>query len=255
MKHARIGRPFYGPVPDGAPGSSGFCWQPWDLRAHGGATLLREPSLSLFREAVEGGVLSGPVAESSAGDLVQGIRAGDSRAEEELVARFGEGLSFLLRRWTRDRATAEDLYQETFRLALEKIRQGEVREPEKLAGFLRSLAKNLSLYHYRRGSLREVREEDLETVATHVSDPASGEPLGRLLASEKAALVRQVLAELASDRDRQVLFRFYIAEEDKEHLRSDLGLSGPELNMILFRARRRFRDLYERRAASPGKRE
>lgn len=192
--------------------------------------------------------LSDPPAENASGDLVRRICSGDAGAEAELVTRFGEGLAFLLRRWTRDHAAAEDLYQETFRLALEKIRRGEVRDPERLAGFLRSLAKNLSIHHYRRGTTREVREEDLESAP----EPAESEAgqLDRLLRQEKAEAVRQVLEELASERDRQILFRFYIAEEDKERIRSDLGLSSPDFNMVLFRARRRYRDLYERRAAA-----
>jgi len=188
-------------------------------------------------------------AELSPGDLVERIRSGDTGAEEELVARFGEGLAFLLRRWTRDRITAEDLYQETFRLALEKIRRGEVRDPDKLLAFLRSLARNLSIAHYRRDARQESREEPLDQEhlepAAGLSVPEAG-PLGRLLHEEKTALVRRVLQELRSERDRQVLFRFYIAEEDREHIQSAMGLSGPELNLVLFRARRRYRDLYER---------
>ena len=194
--------------------------------------------------------MSGSAAELSPGDLVQRIRAGDRLAEEELVSRFGEGLSFLLRRWTRERTAAEDLYQETFRLALEKIRRGEVRDPERLGAYLRSLAKNLSTEHYRRGSVREAREEQIEAVAD-LSAPEAGQ-LGTLLRREKAELVRRVLGELGSERDRQVLFRFYIAEEDKERIGADLGLSGPELNLVLFRARRRYRDLFERRVAAQG---
>lgn len=190
--------------------------------------------------------------ESSPGDLVHRIRGGDTGAEAELVTRFGEGLAFLLRRWTRDHAAAEDLYQETFRLAIEKIRRGEVRDPDRLAGFLRSLAKNLSIYHYRRGASRELREEDLESAPEPVEADAG--QLDRLLRQEKAAAVRQVLEELASERDRQILFRFYLAEEDKERICSDLGLSSLDFNMVLFRARRRYRDLYERHAArrTPG---
>jgi RNA polymerase sigma-70 factor (ECF subfamily) len=207
-----------------------------------GGTLVRVR----FPSPAEPGV-SGSLKEISSSDLVRRIQDGDPAAEAELVARFSEGLSFLLRRWTRDRTIAEDLFQETFRLALEKIRKSEVRDPERLAGFLRSLAKNLSIEHYRRGSRREVREEELEAAA-ELSAPDIGQ-IGRLLREEKAALIRQVLEELGSERDRQVLFRFYIAEEDKEQIRSDLGLTGPEFNLVLFRARRRYRDLYERHAA------
>ncbi|HWM91323.1 MAG TPA: sigma-70 family RNA polymerase sigma factor [Thermoanaerobaculia bacterium] len=184
--------------------------------------------------------------ELSPSDLVQRIRGGDPRAEEELIARFGEGLSFLLRRWTRGHSDAEDLYQETFRLALEKVRRGEVRDPERLAGFLRSLARNLSIEHYRKAGRRGAREETLETAA-ELTNSDTGQ-LGQLLRKEKVTLVRQLLEELGSERDRQVLYRFYIAEEDKESIRNDLGLTAPEFNLVLFRARRRYRDLYERHA-------
>ncbi len=80
---------------------------------------------------------------ATAVDLVRRIAGGETQAEAELVARCGKTLRFLTRRFTRDEADGEDLYQETLMLALEKIRQGEVREPERLAGFLRALAKNL----------------------------------------------------------------------------------------------------------------
>lgn len=176
-------------------------------------------------------------------DLVRRIAAGDRKAEEELVERYGEGLGFLLRRWTRDQDAASDLYQETFRLALEKIRRGEVRDAERLPAFLRGLARNLSIDHYRRESRREVRETPMEQVPD-LTD-AGPEQLGGLLREEKAQLVRRLLAELPLERDRQILLRFYLAEEDKERIRADLGLSGPEFNMVLFRARRRYRNLFE----------
>jgi RNA polymerase sigma-70 factor (ECF subfamily) len=193
------------------------------------------------------------IGETSPADLVRRIRSGDPRAEEELIVRFGEGLTFLLRRWTRGHSDAEDLYQETFRLALEKVRRGEVRDPERLAGFLRSLARNLSIEHYRKAARRGSREEEIETAAD-VTNPDTGQ-LGQLLRKEKVTLVRQLLEELGSERDRQILFRFYIAEEDKESIRSDLGLTAPEFNLVLFRARRRYRDLYERHAQTGRPRE
>src|SRR5215210_5115968 len=166
------------------------------------------------------------IGEASPADLVRRIRGGDPRAEEELIVRFGEGLAFLLRRWTRGHTDAEDLYQETFRLALEKIRRGEVRDPDRLAGFLRALARNLSIEHYRKAARRGAREEEIETAAD-VTNPDTGQ-LGQLLRKEKVNLVRRLLDELGSERDRQILFRFYIAEEDKESIRSELGLTAPE---------------------------
>lgn len=180
------------------------------------------------------------------GDLVRRIAAGDRRAEQELVELYGEGLAFLLKRWTRDRDAADDLYQETLRLALEKIRRGEVRDPDRLPGFLRSLAKNLATHHYRRESLRDGRETPIETFEP--PDPAAGQ-LGNLLRQEKIAIIRRLLAELSLPRDREILVRFYLREEDKESIRLDLGLSRAEFNVVLFRARRRYQALVEKALA------
>ena len=90
-----------------------------------------------------------PEAET-ARRLVQRIEAGESAAEAELVERYSPGLRFLLRRWTRDASVAEDMHQEAFRLAIEKIRGGELREASKLQGFLRALAQNLSTRFYHQ---------------------------------------------------------------------------------------------------------
>lgn len=67
-----------------------------------------------------------------------------------------------------------------------------------------------------------------------------------LLRKEKARAIRQVLRQLNSERDREVLYRFYIAEEHKEQICADLGLTNLHFNRVLYRARERFRELCER---------
>jgi len=184
------------------------------------------------------------------GELVRRIERGDPAAERELVEIHGQGLAFLLRRWTRDPEAAADLYQETFRRALEKLRRGELRDPASLPAFLRGLARNLSIDHYRRHARRLARESPIgETF--DVPDDASGQ-LGALLREEKVGLVRRLLAELPRARDREVLLRFYVQEEDRERIQTDLGLTRPELNLVLFRARRRCQALFERALAGRG---
>jgi RNA polymerase sigma-70 factor (ECF subfamily) len=173
--------------------------------------------------------------------LVERIRAGDPDAESELVARYGNGLSYLLRKITGDRSLSEDLLQETFRVALRRVRAGELREPEKLGGFLRQTAKNLARAEHRRGGRWQSMEDE---GAPHPVDPEESQ-LARVIRSEEAGLVRRVLGELRSQRDRQLLYRFYIAEQEKEEICRDLGLSSLNFNLVLFRARERFRKLVE----------
>ncbi len=178
-------------------------------------------------------------------DLVRRIVSGDPAAEAELVQRFSRALSFLLRRLTRDEAMAEDLYQETFRLVIEKVRRGELREAERLPGYVSSMARNLFLGSARRDVRRQMRHEDSE-VAETAPDPAPGQLAG-LLARERAVMVRQVLAELKNERDREILSRYYIADQDKESICRDLQLSDLHFNRVLFRARQRYKELFEAR--------
>ena len=174
--------------------------------------------------------------------LVARIQAGDPSAEEELVEGYRLGLSYLLRKVTGDPALSEDLQQETFQVALRRIRAGELREPEKLSGFLRQTAKNLALREHRRN-------ERLEGVGDWEPDRGPVDPgesqLHRVLRQETAGLVRRVLQEMRSGRDRQVLYRYYLAEHAKEEICRDLGLNSLNFNLILFRARERFRKLME----------
>jgi RNA polymerase sigma-70 factor (ECF subfamily) len=59
--------------------------------------------------------------------------------------------------------------------------------------------------------------------------------------------VRQVIRELGTERDRDILLRFYIAEEDKERISADFGLTSLQFNRVLHRARERYRELYLQR--------
>jgi len=181
--------------------------------------------------------LSGPA------DLVRRILAGDRTAEDELVERYANGVRLVIAHSAPDPSAREDVYQETFCLALQKIRQGEVREPERLSGFIVSLARNLMIDHFRRTSRRQAREEPAaDSAALYSPEPSQ---LDRLLQEQRKVLARRVLASMPSERDRAVLFRFYIADDDKDRICEDLGLSSLHFNQVLCRARERFKKLLE----------
>lgn len=174
--------------------------------------------------------------------LVERIRAGDPAAETELVERYRHGLSYLLRKVTGDPAASEDVLQETFQVVLRRVRAGELREPDKLSGFVRQTAKNLAMRErHRSGRWKGAGEWEPDRGP---ADPEEGQ-LGRLLREEQARLVRRVLGELRNVRDRQILVRYYLAGHDKEEICRDLGLSSMNFNLVLFRARERFRKLVE----------
>jgi RNA polymerase sigma-70 factor, ECF subfamily len=179
------------------------------------------------------------MTSSEPADLVRRIRAGERDAEREMVERYSRGVKFLLLQLTGNPAAADDLHQETFRLVLEKVRGGELREPDKLSAFISQIARNLFIADYRRAAKRPLADESPE-----VQDPAPG-ALSSLLAKEDALLVRRLLAELEPPRDRELLFRFFVAEHSKEAICADFGLTSLHFNRVLHRARQRLKSLIE----------
>jgi RNA polymerase sigma-70 factor, ECF subfamily len=195
------------------------------------------------------------IGDSTPAALVERIRAGDRNAEQELVERYSRGISFVIRQLVSDQDTVEDIYQETYRLVLEKIREGAVREPERLSGFITSIARNLVIEQFRRVSRRRAREEP--QADQPVASPAPSQ-LDGLLREEQVSLVRRVLASLPSERDRKILYRFYLADDDKDEICAGLGVTNLHFNQILCRARERYKKLFEemtmqtKRKISPG---
>jgi len=176
-------------------------------------------------------------------DFVNRIMDGDRQAEAELIDSYGRGVKIIIRRAGAAVTIIDDLCQETFRIVLEKIRSGDIREPERLSGYIRSVAKNLVIEHFRRVARQERltdNEEAVKLLAT--SAPTQ---LERLLQKEKAGIVRQVLREMRNERDVQVLLRYYLAEDTKEQICADLRLTSPQFNLVLHRARERYRQLYQ----------
>lgn len=176
-------------------------------------------------------------------DLVRRIQAGDRSAEDEFVSRYARGVTVILRRACGDRFAVDDLCQDTLATALQKIRAGAIRDPERLSGFVASLARNLAIQHGRRTTARR----DVPGEAAPKGD-AAGDPLEQVIRAEDAFLVREVLAELSTDRDREILLRYYIHDQDREEICAALGLTREHFARVLFRAKERFRELYETRA-------
>ena len=175
--------------------------------------------------------------------LVKRIIAGERAAESEFVNRYSRGLRILIARHTRDQSSVDDLHQDLFRIAIERLRNGELREPEKLNGFLCGLARNLVIGYHRRSSKR-LPASDEATAALKSAEP---DPSDCLLAGERVQMVHEILEGLETERQRQILQRFYIREEPKESICRDLGLSSLHFNRVLYNARERYKEIYLRR--------
>ena len=172
--------------------------------------------------------------------LAPRIRAGDRSAEDELVRAFSRGVRVILRHVARDPALVDDLHQETFRVGLERIRAGALRDETQAGAFLAGLARNLAIEHFRKAR-RTVPEDEAGLEQTPSPAASASEQLER---EEDAQRVARVLEALPTERDRAVLRRFYLGQEDKDALCAELGVDRLQFNRIVHRARERFRALW-----------
>ncbi|MEM1182802.1 MAG: sigma-70 family RNA polymerase sigma factor [Acidobacteriota bacterium] len=174
-------------------------------------------------------------------DLVTRTSAGDRDAEAELVAELSRGTLLFIRRLTQDVELAEDLCQETFRIVLMSLREGRLKNPKRLAAFVQGTAKNLLRSEWRKRDRRGLHS-DVSGLSLQDESP---DPWDRARQAEDRAHVRQILDEMPSERDRQVLYRHYLEDQEKSEICSRLGIAAEQFNLILFRARQRFRHLVE----------
>lgn len=183
-----------------------------------------------------------PVAQpASARELADRIRSGDTSAEHELYLRYARGLRFLVRQRGHDDQLAQDIVQDCFRIALQQLRGGRLENPDALAGFLRGIALNL-LSEYRRAGRHGSQSEFDEGASDLPVDESTG-PLEVTTRSERRTLIRRLIAELPVERDRQLLWRYYVLDQDKPAVCAALNLTPDHFDRVLHRAKNRFRAL------------
>ena len=181
--------------------------------------------------------------------IVAAALGGDRQAETRMLVALRPGVLAVLRfgafhRWI----DPEDLTQETLHIVVERVRARTIDDPRKVFAFAAATARNLALNAARK-MLRQQTVVDSELV----------DELAQSLEMEQSDLsdsddrhlaqaVAELLEELPTERDRQLLVRFYLDGTDKQQLCRDLGLSPKHFDRVLMRARTRLRTIIERRA-------
>ncbi len=182
----------------------------------------------------------------AAARIVQGIRgSADERSvyESEMVERYSRGLRYLLARRIGDDERARDLLQDTFLIALEKLREIKLDNPERLAGYLRGIAIRVALNAGRRRKREPYRMKNDVVAAIPDNEPRQFQ---HILTEQTKSAVRELLDAMPVKRDRELLLRFYVYDQDKQEICGALGLDSLHFNRVLFRAKGRFRKILEK---------
>jgi RNA polymerase sigma-70 factor (ECF subfamily) len=75
--------------------------------------------------------------------------------------------------------------------------------------------------------------------------PANAHSGDRWLEKKIALRVKRILQQLPTPRDREILMRFYLQEEEKDAICRDLRLEADQFDKVLHRARARLKELLE----------
>lgn len=175
--------------------------------------------------ALDDGALARRIAES-------GAVAPDSSAETELCRRLAPRVRLYGLRHLRDRHAAADLVQQVLLMMLERLRAGNVREPERVASFVLGTCR-MTVLEMRRGTRR--REALLETwgnaaEAIEVPEPVALDP-DRLAGC----------LEALSERERSVVVLSFFADKQADEVGAELAISAGNARVIRHRALARLR--------------
>jgi len=182
---------------------------------------------------------------TSWGRLVDRVRAGDPSGLEELYAVFAKGVRFFLWRQIGPQ-DLDDKVHDVFLIITQSIQRGELREPERLMGYIRTIVRRQVAAHIEAAvkSRRNYLPIEMESsISDRLPDPER-----MVIARENYEVAMRVLNGLP-ERDREVLVRFYLREQPALEICREMGLTETQFRLIKSRAKARYGKLGQRRLA------
>jgi len=143
----------------------------------------------------------------------------------------------------------EDAFQETFLRVFTYFRANKTLDnPGSLGGFIHSVCHNTALEVLRANTRHDQFPNDF------MEPPdARPNPEGQTSARERAEMLRRHIAEMPV-RDRELLRRVFLEEEDKDEVCRDLNVGRDHLRILLHRARMRLRATLSELSGDPSHR-
>jgi RNA polymerase sigma factor (sigma-70 family) len=177
--------------------------------------------------------------------LVERIRAGDPSGMEELYAVFSRGIRFHLCRQLGPQ-DLDDRIHDIFLIITQSIRNGDLREPERLMGYMRTIIRRQVAAHIENAVQARRSQTELgpdSTLCDHYPSPES-----QAISVQNTELAMRILKSIPK-RDREVLVRFYLQEQPASQICHDLSLTETQFRLIKSRAKARFAELGRARLA------
>lgn len=175
--------------------------------------------------------------------MVDRIQRNDETAMEELYRVFSRGIRFYLCRQLGPQ-DLDDRVHDCFLIVVQAIRKGDLREPERLMGFVRTIVRRQIAGHIETAVQTRRQQVDIETSGA-IPDRRL-DPETFVIGRQEEELAATVLKGI-SRRDREILTRFYLHEQSQEQICREMRLTETQFRLLKSRAKARFGELGKRK--------
>lgn len=171
-------------------------------------------------------------------EYVRRLRAADPVIESHFFDYFHGRLLRMLRKSVRP-DEAEDLCQRVYQIVFTSLRANKGPDDSaKFPGWVFGIAHNVVNEWYRRPKADSFDPE------THVLVSPDDAEL-RYITKQRVELVRRTIESLdPPPRDREIVTKIFIEEQDREKVGRDYGVDRQYLRVLIHRALMRFKELY-----------
>ena len=181
------------------------------------------------------------ITDEMLAQTIASMPAGNATEEEaELYRRFAPRVRLFGLRHLREESAAQDLVQQVFVITLERLRGGEVRNPDAIGSFILGISRTIA------GAQRKIEHRRRALHETFDDRTAFAMPQAETLDLPRVERCLETL----TPRDRMILILTFYAEKPAADISAELYIAPPAVRVARHRALTRLRDCVMSEASS-----
>lgn len=150
-------------------------------------------------------------------ELIQRFIKGEQSCFEQLIHRHKNKIFGYISLYIRDKALAEDLFQDTFMKVIQSVRSGRYYDNGKFLSWAMRIAHNLIIDHFRRlKQMNTISNDDYETDLFNSKKMSENTVEDDIIKNQIKKDVRRIINMLPDDQREVVILRHYAGMSFKE---------------------------------------
>jgi RNA polymerase sigma-70 factor (ECF subfamily) len=150
-------------------------------------------------------------------ELIQRFIKGEQFCFEHLIHRHKNKVFTYISLYIRDKALAEDLFQDTFMKVIQSVKAGKYQDNGKFISWVMRIAHNLIIDHFRRvKQMNTVSNDDYESDLFNSKKFSESTVEDDMIRRQIQKDVRKIISHLPEDQREVVILRHYAGLSFKE---------------------------------------